>query len=220
MFDRVLAFILFIILFPLLALISLMISILSGGPIFFIHKRCGYNNTKFNIYKFRTMHLNNGPEITDHNDSRITPIGNLLRKFKLDELPQLINIIKGDMKFIGPRPEIVKIVKKYPQYFSYLNKIKPGISDLNSIIFRDETKIFNKIDINQYENNILPIKNHLALITLNNHKMIKKSMLIIISVLAVFHHKLSLHIISKFFLPYDEKEFRIKLNYLLSVKIF
>ena len=124
------------------------------------------------------------------------------------------------MKFIGPRPEIVQIVKKYPEYFAYLKQVKPGISDLNSIIFKDESKIFNKIDINQYENDILPIKNHLALITTKNQKRIKKSMLIIISILAVFNHKLSLHIISKFFLPYDETEFRIKLNYLLSTNIF
>ena len=166
------------------------------------------------------MHLNNGPAITDYNDNRITPIGNLLRKYKLDELPQLINIIKGDMKFIGPRPEIVQIVNKYPEYFSYLKEIKPGISDLNSIIFKDESKIFKNININKYEDEILPIKNHLALITTKNQKMIKKSMLIIISILAVFHHKLSLYIISRFFLPYDEKEFRKKLNYLLSVQIF
>jgi len=166
------------------------------------------------------MHPNNGSEITNYKDKRITSIGQVLRKYKLDELPQLLNIIKGDMEFIGPRPEIVKIVRKYPDLFSYLEEIKPGIADIDSIIFKDESTMFKNVDINKYEEEILPVKNQLALITSENKKMIKKSMLIFLSILAVINHKLSLQIISKFFLPYDEKEFRIKLNYLLSVQIF
>ena len=166
------------------------------------------------------MDPNDGPEITTYKDERITIIGQILRRYKLDELPQLINIIKGDMIFIGPRPETANIVKKYPKYFSYLDIIKPGISDINSIIFRDESKMYKNIDINNYEDDILPIKNHLALITFENQNITKINMLIILSLLAVIHHKLSLHIISKFFLPYDETEFRLKLNYLLSEKIF
>ena len=166
------------------------------------------------------MHSNKGPEITNYHDERITRIGQVLRKYKLDELPQLMNILKGDMEFIGPRPEIVRIVKNNPKDFSYLQFIKPGMSDINSIIFRDETKLFKNIDINKYEDEILPLKNHLTLITNENRTMIHKSMLILLSILAVMHHKLSLRIISKFFLPYDETEFRIKLNNILSVQIF
>ena len=172
------------------------------------------------MYKFRTMYPNNGPEITDYKDQRITKIGKVLRKFKLDEFPQLINIIKGEMGLIGPRPEIIRIVEEFPEYFTYLEFIKPGISDLNTIIFKDESKIFKHIDINKYETEILPVKNHLALITSKNQTILDKSMLIGLSILAIFFHKLSLQIISKFFLPYDETEFRIKLNYLLSVQIF
>tara|TARA_B100001971_G_C17839535_1_gene357872 strand:- start:108 stop:608 length:501 start_codon:yes stop_codon:yes gene_type:complete len=166
------------------------------------------------------MHSNNGSEVTNYNDKRITRIGQLLRKYKLDELPQLMNILKGDMEFIGPRPEIVRIVKKNPKDFSYLKFIKPGMSDINSIIFRDESKLFEKIDINKYENEILPLKNHLTLITNQKQRMIQKSMLFFLSILAIIHHKLSLRIISKFFLPYDETEFRVRLNNLLSVQIF
>ena len=172
------------------------------------------------MYKFRTMYPNTGSEITHYNDDRITEIGKILRKYKLDELPQLVNIIKGEMAFIGPRPEVIGLVKKYPKGFSYLLFIKPGMSDINSIIFRDETKLFKNIDINKYEDEILPIKNHLALITSENSKISQKGMLIFLSILAVFHHKLSLRIISKIFLPYDEKEFRIKLNHILSEQIF
>ena len=126
------------------------------------------------------MHSNNGSELTNYNDKRITKIGQLLRKYKLDELPQLMNILKGDMKFIGPRPEIVRIVKNNPKDFSYLKFIKPGMSDINSIIFRDESKLFKKIDVNKYENEILPLKNHLTLITNQKKRMIQIFKLIIL----------------------------------------
>lgn len=220
MFGRTSAVILLIVLLPIFMLISISILIFSGRPIFFKHYRFGYNFKEFEIYKFRTMYSNNGPEITHYKDDRITKFGSILRKYKLDELPQLINVIKGEMEFIGPRPEISAVVKEFPEYFTYLEITKPGISDIGSMIFKDESKIFKNIDINKYEYEILPLKHHLALITSKNLKIIKKSMLIILSILAVIHHKLSLRIISKFFLPYDETEFRVKLNYLLSEQIF
>ena len=220
MFGKFIAMILLMILLPLFCSIAILILIFSGRPIFFLHKRCGYLFKEINIIKFRTMITNNGPDITNYNDNRITGIGGLLRKYKLDELPQLINILKGDMQFIGPRPEIVEIVKKYPHHFSYLQITKPGLSDIGSMIFKDESKIFKNIDFNKYEDEILPIKNKLALMTSENPQIYQKSMLIILSILAVICHKLSLRIISKFFLPYDAKEFRLKLNYLLSEKIF
>ena len=220
MLEKMFAILLLLLLLPLLGIISVLIRIFSGAPIFYKHKRCGYQFIEFKMIKFRTMVSNNGPEVTNYNDKRITRIGQLLRKYKLDELPQLMNILKGDMEFIGPRPEIVRIVKTNPKDFSYLQFIKPGMSDINSIIFRDESKLFKKIDINKYENEILPLKNHLILITNQQQRMIQKSMLFFLSILSIIHHKLSLRIISKFFLPYDETEFRIKLNNLLSVKIF
>ena len=124
------------------------------------------------------------------------------------------------MGLIGPRPETVEIVKNQPDYFLYLDEIKPGISDINSIIFKDESLIFKNLNINKYEDEILPVKNQLALITSKNQKMIEKILLIFLSLLAIINYKLSLRIINRFFLPYDEKEIRVKLNYLLSVQIF
>ena len=218
--ERIVAVILLICLFPVFVLVSILILIFSGPPIFFNHNRCGYQFKEFEMYKFRTMHSNNGPEITRYNDVRITGIGKLLRRSKFDEFPQLINIIKGEMDFIGPRPETISVVRKYPDYFSYLELIKPGISDIGSIIFKDESSILNNIDINKYEDEILPIKSHLVRITSENLKIFKKSMLIILSISAIIHHKLSLRIISKFFLPYDETKLRMKLNNLLSLRIF
>ena len=109
-------------------------------------------------------------------------------------------------------------------YLSGLSGLASDISFIdvliNSIIFKNESRLFKKIDINKYEDEILPLKNHLTLITYDNQKMIQKCILIFLSILAVIHHKLSLRIISKFFLPYDEIEFRIKLNNLLSEQIF
>jgi len=218
--GKLFAIILLIILLPLLGCISILILMFSGSPIFYKHKRGGYKYAEFEMIKFRTMVSNNGPEITNYQDKRITLIGKVLRKYKLDELPQLINIIRGDMMFIGPRPEIGVIVKKYPEYFSYLEVMKPGISDINSIIFRDESNIYKNIDINEYKDKILPLKSHLALITAKHQNLIQKSFLLLLSILAIIYHKLSLRIISRFFLPYEETEFRIKINNLLSERIF
>ena len=220
MLGKCIAFILLTILFPLMVIIAMCIYIFSGSPIFYKHKRCGYNFKEFDVLKFRTMHSNNGPSVTNFKDKRITKIGRILRRYKFDELPQLINIIKGEMNFIGPRPEEIRIVLNNLEYFAYLNEIKPGISDISSIIFKDESTIYENIDISKYEDEILPVKSQLALITTNNHNMLQKSILLLLSLLVIIHHKLSLHIISRFFLPYEEIEFREKLNKLLSEQIF
>ena len=166
------------------------------------------------------MHPNNGPQLTEYKDNRITNIGKILRKFKLDELPQLINIIKGDMGFIGPRPEAIDIVNNHRLFFAYLSKIKPGVTDINSIIFKDESIIFKNLNINQYENEILPIKSHLATKTLENQNIFQKCILVLLSIISVINHNFSLHLVRFFFLPNLELDFRIKLNKLLSKQIF
>ena len=220
MLGKISANILLIILCPLLVITELLILIFSGKPIFYKHKRCGFEYKEFDIIKFRTMHPNNGPQLTEYKDNRITNIGKILRKFKLDELPQLINIINGDMGFIGPRPEAIEIVNNHREKFAYLSKIKPGVTDINSIIFKDESNIFKNININRYENDILPIKSHLAVLTINRQNLIQKSILVILSIISVINHNLSLHLVRFFFLPNLELEFRIKLNKLLSNRIF
>jgi len=166
------------------------------------------------------MRPNKGPSLTGFQDKRITGIGKILRKLKLDELPQLANIIKGEMVFIGPRPESIDIVNNHKNYFTYLDTIKPGITDINSIIFKDESDLFKTIDTKKYVDEILPIKYRLALFTSDNQNIFHKIILFLLSILAVIYHKLSLRIVSRFFLPYDEQKFRIKLNNLLSEQIF
>ena len=220
MLGKISAIILLIILSPFLVITALLIIIFSGQPIFYKHKRCGFQYEEFDIIKFRTMHPNNGPQLTEYKDNRITNIGKILRKFKLDELPQLINIIKGDMGFIGPRPEGIEIVNNHRENFAYLSKIKPGVTDINSIIFKDEAIIFKNLNINRYENEILPIKSHLAAITLVNQNIFQKGMLVLLSIISVINHNFSLHLVRFFFLPNLELDFRIKLNKLLSKQIF
>ena len=99
---------------------------------------------------------NSGDFITKSNDNRVTFLGRLLRKTKIDEIPQLLNIIRGEMRFIGPRPEVEEYFKK--QKFQFLKNIKPGISDYSSIIFRNEAEILNNIGGNDPYRKLLPIK--------------------------------------------------------------
>ena len=154
--SRSIATLIFILLLPFILIISVISLLLQGSPIFFKQKRIGYNFKSFNILKFRTMVNNSGDFITKSNDNRVTFLGRLLRKTKIDEIPQLLNIIRGEMRFIGPRPEVEEYFKK--QKFQFLKNIKPGISDYSSIIFRNEAEILNNIGGNDPYRKLLPIK--------------------------------------------------------------
>ena len=117
-FDIVATLIGGILLLPLIVIIIVWIKTTSKGPLFYVQERVGINFKEFNLYKFRTMIVNAdkvGPSVTSGDDPRITKIGKILRKTKIDELPQLINVLKGDMSLVGPRPEVMKFVKQKPQ---------------------------------------------------------------------------------------------------------
>ncbi|MDU7215301.1 sugar transferase [Clostridium sp.] len=138
-----------IILSPILIIISIIIKITSRGPIFFKQVRVGKNEKKFKILKFRTMIVDAekvGKQITVGNDPRITRIGYFLRKYKLDELPQLINVFIGNMSLVGPRPEVPRYVELYSNEQRKVFNVKPGITDLASIRYRDENDILGKVD--------------------------------------------------------------------------
>jgi len=180
--SRLIALILFLLLSPLLFFISI-ISIMSHGrPIIFQQNRVGYKNVNFKIYKFRTMVENSGSLLTAKNDIRVTTFGKFLRKTKLDEIPQLLNILKGEMRFIGPRPEVSKFTEKAD--FSFLSKIKPGISDYSSIILRDESKILNSKN-NDYDS-LLQIKVQLAHFYSDNKNFFLDLRLVFITIISVF----------------------------------
>ena len=148
--SKIIALLIFSGLLPFFAIISFLIFIEDGRPIFFTQKRYGQNNKFFKIFKFRTM-KNGTPDIPTHllkKNFSITPLGKFLRKFSLDELPQLINIIKGDMVFIGPRPalhnqdDLMNLRRSYK-----IDSMKPGVTGLAQIYGRDDNSIEKKIEL-------------------------------------------------------------------------
>jgi lipopolysaccharide/colanic/teichoic acid biosynthesis glycosyltransferase len=133
-----------IILAPLFIIISLWIKIDSQGSVVFCQDRVGKLGKEFKIFKFRTMVENAeslGKQITVSGDSRITTCGSFLRKYKLDELPQLFNVLRGEMSLVGPRPEVPKYVRLYTSEQRQVLSVLPGITDLASIKFRNENEI-------------------------------------------------------------------------------
>ena len=140
-FDLGLAMIAFLLLSPLFFLASLLAKLQSKGPVFYKAKRVGKHETLFEMYKFRTMVVNAdtlGGSLTTYRDTRITPIGRFLRWTKLDELPNLINVIKGEMSLIGPRPEAPNYVKYYTEIQKQVLQVKPGMTGPSQLANRDE----------------------------------------------------------------------------------
>ena len=163
-FDVLMAFLGLLCIFPIFILIGFAIKLETNGPIFFRQERVGRLTKLFRIYKFRTMVLNvdvKESKITVGKDPRITAVGFFLRRYKFDELPQLINVLLGDMSLVGPRPEVEEYVNYYtPSEKFLIFSIKPGITDLASIKFKDENIILAQ-SINPqltYINEILPRK--------------------------------------------------------------
>jgi len=144
--DIFISFIALIFLSPLLIIISFVIMLSSGRPIFYSQERVGKDWKRFRIIKFRTMVTEAdriGPGISSEDDERITKLGKFLRKYKLDELPQLLNVFVGEMSLIGPRPEIPKYAEFYKDDYSKILKLKPGITDYASINYRNEAALLN-----------------------------------------------------------------------------
>lgn len=146
-FDFTVSAIAIFLLLPLFGVISLLIKLDSKGPIIFKQVRIGKSGKEFKIYKFRTMVMNAeklGKQITVGRDPRITRVGYFLRKFKLDELPQLFNVLKGDMSFVGPRPEVPHYTQLYNEEQKKVFTVRPGITDYASIKYRNENEILTK----------------------------------------------------------------------------
>jgi len=163
--DFTLALILFILLIPVIGVIAAIIKFDSKGPVFYKGLRSGYHNKSFKMYKFRSMFVNAdniGGDTTALDDKRITCVGKLLRNTKLDEIPQLINIIKGEMSFIGPRPEVLKYTNNFKGDEKYILEVRPGISDISSLTFISQDELVGKENVDKYfEKYILCKKNDL-----------------------------------------------------------
>ena len=173
--DFIFSLIGIIFLMPFFILVSLLIKLNSLGPLIYKQSRVGINNIDFYVFKFRTMYVNSDKLClltVGGRDSRITSVGYYFRKFKLDELPQLFNVLIGEMSIVGPRPEVRKYVDLYTEQQKMVLKIRPGITDWASIKYKDENTILEKsIDPEtDYINIILPdkIKYNLIFIEKNN----------------------------------------------------
>ncbi|MEE1319862.1 MAG: sugar transferase [Ruminococcus sp.] len=165
--DIILSVFLFLLLLPVTLIISIAVIIDTGFPVFYRAERGGYNNKTFKIFKFRTMVQNAdkiGGGTTALNDSRITKVGNFLRKTKLDEVANLISIIKGDMSFIGPRPELLRYTDAYEGAEKLILKVRPGITDYSSIEFINLDEIVGSENADEYyEKYVLKKKNLLRI---------------------------------------------------------
>jgi len=139
---------------PLLLLIALLVKLSDGGAVFFRQERVGQFGRPFRVWKFRTMVMNaekSGPSVTRGGDPRITPVGRFLRRTKLDELPQLWNVFRGEMSFVGPRPEVPRYVAQYTPQQRKILDLKPGITDVSTLEFRREEELLSgKQDTEKY----------------------------------------------------------------------
>ena len=176
-FDFLMALLAIIILLPVFFLIAVLVVLDSKGPIIYRQKRVGFNKIDFNLYKFRTMVVNQSgsSQITiGSRDPRITRVGYWLRKYKLDELPQLFNIVKGDMSFVGPRPEVRKYVDLYSREQERVFSVRPGLTDWASIKFSNESDLLSLAEnpLDYYSNVILPKKRSLYLEYVRNRSFL------------------------------------------------
>lgn len=170
--DLLVSVMLLIFITPVFIPIIIILKCTAEGEVFYFQKRIGLNNSKFHIWKFATMLKNSMKmgtgSITVKNDSRVTPFGRFLRKTKINELPQVINLIKGDITIVGPRPLVMETFNAYPDEIkNKIYKIKPGLTGIGSIFFRDEESIIsafsNQSPVEVYNNLIAPYKGELEM---------------------------------------------------------
>ncbi len=172
LFDILASFIGLIILSPVLILISLAVAITSGFPVFYLQTRVGKNNVDFKLFKFRSMANNSdkkGLLTVGGRDPRITPAGYFLRKYKLDELPQLFNVLFGSMSLVGPRPEVRKYVDLYNEEQKKVLSVQPGITDYASLDYINENELLAKSQNPEetYIKEVMPAKLQLNLKYIN-----------------------------------------------------
>ena len=162
-FDVIVSLIMLLFIWPVFLILAILIKIDSDGPVFFRQERVTQYGRKFRIFKFRTM-VNNadkiGSLVTTQNDARVTKIGSIIRSTRIDELPQLINILAGDMTFVGTRPEVVKYVDRYTDEMKATLLLPAGVTSEASICYKDEEKLLENAENadDTYVNEILPQK--------------------------------------------------------------
>lgn len=172
--DILFSSIVIILIAPLLLIVSIMIIIIDGFPVLFLQERIGKNGKPFTLIKFRSMSVESNKynnQFSPDQRHRVTTLGLFLRKFKIDELPQFINVLKGDISVVGPRPEVRVWVEKFSNKFDKINSIRPGITDYASIKYRNEELILGEAEdpIKKYNDSILPEKMAINIEYVDNH---------------------------------------------------
>lgn len=178
LFDITASFFGILILSPLFIFISLWVGLSSKGGVFYKQIRVGKNNKDFKLYKFRSMRVNSDKQgllTVGIKDSRITKAGYFIRKYKIDELPQLFNVLKGDMSFVGPRPEVRRYVDLYSEEQMKVLSVRPGITDPASIKYRNENDILSSASNPEeyYIQHIMPDKLKINIDYINKRTFIK-----------------------------------------------
>lgn len=211
LFSQFVAVVMLIILSPLFLLISAVSLIFQGFPILFKHERIGIKFNPFFLYKFRTMKINNDNQsITEPGDSRITRWGKILRVLKLDELPQLWNIVRGDMRFVGPRPEVQEYVKSND--FSFLEKIKPGLTDFSSILLRNEIEILsNAGGVGKYPK-LLEVKIELGHLYAEHKSFWLDMKLVLLTLVSIILPKVAVSLVKKLFIKRYKPDLIYQIN--------
>ena len=189
-FDRLMAAILLIVLSPIFLLLAVWIKLDSKGPVFFRQERVTQYGKSFRIYKFRTMVQNAeqlGTQVTSKDDMRVTSVGQALRKCRLDELPQLINILEGTMSFVGTRPEVPRYVAAYTDEMKATLLLPAGVTSVASIRYKDEDILLDAADDidDCYIHNVLPAKMEWNLRSLKEFSFIGELKVMVETVLAV-----------------------------------
>ena len=186
-FDRIVSLIGLLFLWPVFIVVAILIKVkMPGGPVLFTQKRVGQYGDLFTMCKFRSMTVSHsGSSVSVAGESRITPLGATLRKYKLDELPELWNVLKGDMSFVGPRPDVPGYADKLEGHDKDILKLKPGITGPASMKYRDEEELLANVDDPQKYNDevIYPDKIRLNLYYLEHYSFIKDIQMIVCTVL-------------------------------------
>jgi lipopolysaccharide/colanic/teichoic acid biosynthesis glycosyltransferase len=193
-FDYLVAAIGLVLLFPVFAVVSILIKVDSSGPVFFRQERIGKGFRPFLIYKFRTMvedAARHGTAITVGADPRITRVGRFLRQTKIDELPQLVNVVMGEMSLVGPRPEVAHYVEMFREDYEEILQVRPGITDLASLKYQSESEWLSRFDNpeREYVTHVLPEKIKLAREYVQRTSMIVDLVLILKTVPRLFGAK-------------------------------
>jgi lipopolysaccharide/colanic/teichoic acid biosynthesis glycosyltransferase len=191
-FDCVASLLGLALLSPLLLLVALLIKLDSPGPVLFRQERIGKGFCPFRIYKFRTMvhdAPSRGGPITFGADPRITRLGRVLRKAKIDELPQLINVLRGEMSIVGPRPEVERYVELFRADYEEILQVVPGMTDLASVQYRDEVEVLGRFEDPEaaYVGHILPDKIKLAKDYVRQSSLFLDLLLILRTFVKLFH---------------------------------